>query len=199
VQPGQCNYILNDFFGSVFTREDCSTIPEAINRVSYDSINALTDIDITPEMVASHIKGLKSNKAAGGDGLSSSFLKKVEAVILTPLAIIFRKSLEDGVVPLDWRVANVTPIFKKGSKKNPANYRPVSLTSQIGKIFERILKPQIMNFLETSQLINNSQHGFRAKRSCLTNLFEFMEIVLQHVDEGRPVDVIFLDFQEAFD
>jgi len=145
-------------------------------------------------MVASHIKGLKSNKAAGGDGLSSSFLKELEVVIIKPVVIIFRKSLEDGVVPFDWRVANITPIFKKGSKKNVANYRPVSQTSQIGKIFERIVKTQIMNFLENSKVINNSQHGFRTRRSCLTNLLEFMEIVLQHVDEGRPVDVIFLDF-----
>jgi len=87
---------------------------------------------------------------AGGDGLSSSFLKELEVVIVKPFLIVFRKSLEDGVVPHDWRVANVTPIFKKGSKKNPANYRPVSLTSQIGKICERILKAQIINFLDQS-------------------------------------------------
>jgi len=88
----------------------------------------------------------------------------------------------------------------KGSKKDPANYIcPVSLTSQIGKIFERIVKAKIMNILETNHLICNSQHGFRSKRSCLTNLLEFMEIVLQHVDTGRPVDDIFFDFQKAFD
>jgi len=75
----------------------------------------------------------------------------------------------------------------------------VSLTSLIGKIFERIVKVKIMNFLETNYLICNRQHGFRSKRSCLTNLLEFMEIVLQHVDEGRPVDVILLDLQKAFD
>ena len=103
------------------------------------------------------------------------------------------------MVPFDWRVANITPIFKKGAKKDPANYRPVSLTSQVVKIFERLIKAKIMNFLEVNLLINNSQHGFRSKRSCLTNLLEFMEIVLNHVDEGRPVDVIFLDFQKAFD
>jgi len=68
------------------------------------------------------LKSLKTNKAAGGDGLSSSFLKEVEVVIVEPLVMILRKSLEDGVVPLDWRVANVTPIFKEGSKKNSANY-----------------------------------------------------------------------------
>jgi len=67
---------------------------------------------------------------------------------------------------------------RRGSKKDPANYRPVSLTPQIDKIFEIIIKAKIMNFLETNRLICNSQHEFRSKRSCLTNLLEFMEIVL---------------------
>jgi len=73
----------------------------------------------------------------------------VEGVIIKPLVVIFSKSLDDGVVPHAWRVANVTPIFKKGSKKDPANYHLVSLTSQIGKLFERIVKAKIRNFLET--------------------------------------------------
>jgi len=98
--------------------------------------------------------------------------------IVKPLFVIFSKSLDDGVVPHDWMAANVTPIFKKGSKKDPANYRPVSLTSQIGKIFQRIVKAKIMNFLETNHLICHSQHGIRPKGSCLTNLLKFMEIVL---------------------
>jgi len=79
--------------------------------VSDDLINTLTDIDITQEMVASHIKRLKSNKSAGGDGLSFSFLKEMEVVIVKPFVIIFRKLFEDGVVPLDWRVANVSTNF----------------------------------------------------------------------------------------
>jgi len=68
-----------------------------------------------------------------------------------------------------------------------------------GITFETIVKAKIMNFLEINHLIYNSQHGFRSRRSCLTNLLEFYEDVLQHDDEGRPVDVIFLDFQKAFD
>jgi len=84
--------LLNDFFGSVFTSENCSNIPEAKNRVLDGSMNALPDIDITPELVASHIRGFKQIKAAGGgreDGLSSSFLKKVEGVIIKPLFVSF--------------------------------------------------------------------------------------------------------------
>ena len=79
------------------------------------------------------------------------------------------------MVPLDWRLANVTAIFKKGSRKEPGNYRPVSLTSQVGKILERIIKNQIEEYLEGNGLIYSSQHGFRKNRSCLTNLLEFFQ------------------------
>jgi len=89
--------------------------------------------------------------------------------------------------------------FYKGAKWDPANYRPVSLTSQIGKIMERIIKEDIVKFLESNNLINNCQHGFRQKRSCLTNLLEFMEKVAEYLDSGELVDVIYLDFQKAFD
>jgi retron-type reverse transcriptase len=107
--------------------------------------------------------------------------------------------MDKGEIPEDWKNANVTAIFKKGGKNSPGNYRPVSLTSNICKIMERIIKDDIVNFLEKNQLIFNSQHGFRNKRSCLTNLLEFVEHVAEELDKGEPVDVIYLDFQKAFD
>ena len=102
------------------------------------------------------------------------------------------------MIPQEWKRENVTAIFKKGAKWDPANYRPVSLTSQIGKIMERMIKEDIVHFLESNKLIKDSQHGFRNKRSCLTNLLEFMEKVAKYLDSGEPVDVIYLDFQKAF-
>ena len=69
----------------------------------------------------------------------------------------------------------------------------------IGKIMERMIKEEILHFLESNKLIKDSQHGFRNKRSCLTNLLEFMEKVANYLDSGEPVDVIYLDFQKAFD
>ena len=90
-------------------------------------------------------------------------------------------------------MANVAPIFKKGSKKDIGNYRPVSLTCHAGKILEKILKEEIVKFLEDNKRITNSQHGFRNRKSCLANLLHFMERVLEYVDEGEPVDVFFFD------
>ena len=70
------------------------------------------------------------------------------------------------------------------------NYRPVSLTSQIGRIFERIIRDHLAKFLEDNDLLKDSQHGFRSKRSCLTNLPEFLDLVSNYVNQGMHVDVI---------
>ena len=100
---------------------------------------------------------------------------------------------------MDWKSANISAIFKKGSKKDPGNYRPVSLTSHICKIFEKILKEELVNHLESNKILKESQHGFRAGKSCLTNLLEFTEYISKNMDKGEPIDIIYLDFQKAFD
>ncbi len=115
------------------------------------------------------------------------------------MAIIFNKSLESGVVPQDWRDAFITPIFKKGPKSDPGNYRPVSLTSICCKIMESCLKDSISKHLEEQNLITSTQHGFYRGRSCTSNLLEFMEQVTELVDKGNPVDIVYLDFAKAFD
>ena len=76
----------------------------------------------------------------------------------------------------------------------------MSLTSQVGKLFERIIRDYLVKFLEDNKLLRDSQHGFRTKRSCLTNLLEFLDLVLSDwADEGIPVNAVYLDFQKAFD
>ena len=91
------------------------------------------------------------------------------------------------------------PLFKEGSRNKSVNYRPVSLTSVICKVLESIIRYHTVDFLSKLKLVNNSQHGFLKARSCLTNLICFFEEITKWVDEGSPVDVIYLDFQKAFD
>jgi len=93
----------------------------------------------------------------------------------------------------------VCPIFKKGSRNSAENYRPVSLTSQICKVFESLVRDTLVRHLEQNCLIQDSQHGFRKGRSCLTNLLTFLDKVTGSIDSGSSVDVVFLDFANAFD
>jgi len=103
--------------------------------------------------------------------------------------------MEEGVVPADWRDANVTPIFKEGAKSSPSNYRPVSLTS----VMESLIWDAVTTHLTENKLIKNSQHGFLKDRSCVTNLLEFLEEATTVVDGGAGFDIIYLDFAKAFD
>ena len=119
--------------------------------------------------------------------------------ISTPLAHMFNMSLQEGIVPLEWKEANIVPLFKKGSRNKSVNYKPVSLTSVICKLLETIIRDHMMDFLVKHKLINPSQHGFLKARSCLTNLLGFFEEITKWMDEGSPVDVIYLDFKKAFD
>jgi len=96
-------------------------------------------------------------------------------------------------------MANVTAVFNKGSRHDPGNYRPVSLTSHRVILLPSLIRDEMVRHLKENKLINKSQHGFMGKRSCLTNLLEFLEYITIQIDEGNPVDVIYLDFQIAFD
>ena len=116
-----------------------------------------------------------------------------------PLAINFQQIIDQSRVPQQRRTANVIPIFKKGSKRDTANYRPISLTSHIGKLLERIIRDHILRHLDNKQLIKPSQHGFLPGRSCQSNLLEFLERVTDDTDRGNNNDVAYLDFAKAFD
>ncbi|ORD93263.1 RTJK, partial [Enterospora canceri] len=188
--------ILNNFFASVFTEEDCSSFQPLETRRTENFLNNLL---IVESDVVQKIDKMKTNKTPGPDKISPRILKEVKHQISKPLAIIFNKSLRNGKVPSDWKRANVTPIFKKGDKSQPGNYRPISLTSVVCKLMETIIRDNMVKFLEDNDIIKPSQHGFRNKRSCLTNLLDFFHNVFDTYDESRAVDVIYLDFQKAFD
>ncbi|CAM5085429.1 unnamed protein product [Eretmochelys imbricata] len=142
---------------------------------------------------------LDVHKSMEPDALHPRVLKELVDVIAEPLAIIFENSWRSGEVPEDWKKANVVPIFKKGKKDDPGNYRPVSLTSVPGKIMEHVLKESILKHLDERKVIRNSQHGFTKAKSCLTNLIAFYDEITGSVDEGKAVDMLFLDFSKAFD
>ena len=136
---------LNKFFVSVFTEDNLESIPS----VDLTTDASIKTVVINNEIVLKEIEKLKVNKAPGPDNISSYLLKQLKDQLAIPLTIILKNSLQDGSVPSSWKEANITPIFKKGSKHSPGNYRPISLTSVPGKILETIIKKQ---FLSTSSL-----------------------------------------------
>ena len=191
--------VLNEYFSSVFTTEDISSLPVPFTKFEGNKSEHLGQLFVTPEMIAQKIKKMKDNKSPGVDGIQPKLLKEIVEQISTPLAKLFNMSLEEGIVPSEWKEANITPLFKKGSRNKPDNYRPVSLTSVVCKLLETLIRDHMEELLVKHKLINTSQHGFLKARSCLTNLLCFLEEITKWVDDGSPVDVVYLDFQKAFD
>ncbi|KAK4815187.1 LOW QUALITY PROTEIN: hypothetical protein QYF61_021047 [Mycteria americana] len=191
--------VLNAFFASVFiSRADCSMGTQPLELEDRDGDQTGAPI-IQGEMVSDLLHHLDTHKSMGPDEIHPRVLKELAEELTKPLSIIYQQSWLIGEVPADWRLANVTPIFKKGRKEDPGNYRPVSLTSVPGKLMEQIILTAITRHVENNQGIKPSQHRFRKGRSCLTNVISFYDKVTRLVDEGKAVDVVYLDFSKAFD
>ena len=159
----------------------------------------LSTIEITEPGVEKLLLNLNPHKAPGPDKIAPRLLKELAHELAPALTALFRSSLKTGYVPHDWRTALITPIFKKGERYCPENYRPISLTSVICKMFEHILVSSIMNFAETNQIICPEQHGFRKKRSCESQLIGLVDEISHSLERGQDTDLIVMDFSKAFD
>ena len=156
--------------GVHYERFHCSSLPAPVTQFNGSEEERLGQLVVTPEVVASKINNMKENKSPGFDGISPKILKETVEQISTPIAHVFNMTLQDGIVPLEWKEANIIPLFKKGSRNKSVNYRPVSLTSVICKLLETIMRDHMMDFLVKHKVINPSQHGFLKAKSSLTNL-----------------------------
>jgi hypothetical protein len=195
----ECAELLNKQFSGVFTREDEEHIPDPVNLFHGRNEERLEEVQIAEQDVAMMLSKLKPDKAQGPDEIHPRILRECSREIAPALFRIFKKSLDSSEIPQDWRQANVVPLHKGGTKAATGNYRPVSLTSVVCKVLERIIKDRLVIHFEQHQLMHSSQHGFTKGRSCLTNLLTYLEDVTRAVDEGHPLDAIYLDFSKAFD
>ena len=181
-------------FSKVFTKDD-GELPEETPL----QIPISDQIEIFPDGVASLISNLDTRKSCGPDNISIGLLKCFSHYIVPALSVIMQHSLDTGGIPDDWKHANVVPIYKKGSKTNPLNYRPISLTSITSKILEHIISTNLRHHLDNYKIITNVQHGFRSHHSCESQLLTtFFDIAKNHNDRAQT-DVIALDFAKAFD
>ena len=191
--------ILNSHFSSVFIEENLNHIPQydlpPTKYISYP----FKDFIISEEEAEYHINHLTDNKSPDPDEIHPIILKSAPQSFSHALTILYNRSLTFGEVPVDWKLAHITPVFKKGKQTDPSNYRPISLTSIVCKILEKIIREKMFHHLVTNKLISDSQHGFIKGKSCLTNLIEFFENIINWNDENNPIDCIYLDISRAFD
>ena len=162
--------LLNSYFQSVFTADD-GLLPPFPSRVPPGS-PGLSDADITPAIVLKILRKLKTNSAAGPDGLPSLLFSKCAVSFVTPLSILFRSLIDLKSLPREWKHAIITPVFKKGSPSDKSTYRPSALKCSYCKILESIIVDNVLQYLTDHNLITKHQHGFIKNHSTVSNLLE---------------------------
>ncbi|GAB0209084.1 mitochondrial enolase superfamily member 1 [Grus japonensis] len=167
--------VLNDFFASVFTGKCLSHTAQVTEGRDWENAEPPT---VGEDQVQEYLRNLKVHKAMGPDEMHLQVLRELADEVARPLSIIF---------------------FKKGTKEDPGNYRPVSLTSVPGKIMEQTLLETMLRHMENKEVIGDSQHGFTRGKLCLTNSVAFYDGVTALVDKGRATEIIYLALCKAFD
>ena len=189
--------VLNNFFTEQTLLDD-SEAPNLSQFIYHDN-ETLSSLVVTPTEVKSVLRGLPLNKASGPNSVNNRILRELSTELSLPLCDIFNTSLRTSVFPEPWKEAFVTPIFKSGDSSNPANYRPISLLSTLGKVFERIVFKHTFNFLHTHQILSPLQSGFVPGDSTINQLTFLYNFFSETIDSGKEVRAIFCDISKAFD
>jgi hypothetical protein len=156
-------------------------------------------VDICVADVLAVLQALDVNSAAGADNLHPFVLKNCAVHLAYPLWKIFHQSIRESSLPAAWKSSIVVPIYKKGSRYDPLNYRPISLTSVTCKCLERVLVQHLTAYLEDNNILTDHQFGFRSGRSTMDQLLIVYNDVSKWLDNGSVVDLIMFDFAKAFD
>ena len=190
---GQMAEVLADTFVAVFDES------RPLDLATHQTCDAWMDpLSLNYDMVYSVQRNLDGESSPGPDNVHSCLLKKCAAALAYPLTIIYQRSLASACLPVVWKESFVVPLYKSGSRSDPSNYRPVSLTSVCCKVFERMISDHIMSYLEEHNLLSSRQYGFRKSHSTEDQLLLMYGQVSKWVDSGEVVDLIYLDFSKAF-
>jgi len=149
--------------------------------------------------VERELQRLPNKLSAGPDSIPPYLLRRVATPLALPLSLIFSRSLQQGVLPREWKMAIIKPLFKKGDKARACNYRPISLTSCVCKVFESMLKTELTSFLEHHNLFSACQFGFRSERSTVSQLTLFYDELIMSHNKNESTDIVYIDFMRAFD
>ena len=188
--------ILNRQYQSVFSQEDPDTqVPDPEGK-PYPDMN---NIHVSEDGVRKLLQKSNPRKATGPDMIPARLLKECAEELSPILAIIYNKSIQTGKVPDYWQKANVSAVFKEGQRFDPANYCPVPLTCLCCKTLEHIIVSSVMKHVDSHKILTDCQHGFRAKRSCETQLVTLTHDLASSLDSGIQTDMVVLDFSKVFD
>lgn len=157
------------------------------------------DCNFTSEEISKTIKTLKRNKSCGIDNISADFFIDANDFISPYLTTIFNKIYETRTYPEAWRKGIIVPIFKKGERNNPRNYRGITLMSSIAKIFSLCLRNRLNKWCEQNELFNQSQFGFRDKKSTTDCVYILHSIIQKIFASNKKLYCTFIDYERCFD
>lgn len=203
---------LNGQFNSVFSPKSPTSLGQLAQRALQDAYDSgmnpcftpsphpkMPDIHVSSQGIEKLLQGLNPHKAAGPDKFKPVVLQTLHKELAPILQLIYQRSLDSGKLPSIWKEANVSPIFKKGDKTDPANYRPISLTCVLCKVLEHVVASNISKHFTNLNILYELQHGFRDKRSCETQLIMLIDELAKNMQSGKQTDLVLLDFSKAFD
>ena len=194
--PKEMADLLQQQYQKVFSDPEKNT---GINVEVNSDLPGISNITLCEEDFITAINLIPPNSASGPDKFPITILKECKKELAKPLCLIWKRSLETGEIPDKYLKQTIVPIFKKGNKADPANYRPVSLTSHLIKILERIIRKKLLEYIDANNIIVTEQYGFCSGKSCTTQLLSHFEKILEILDKCANADVIYLDFSKAFD
>ena len=181
--------VMNEQLQSVFVLEDGEEIESKEQKTQ-----EMPQLTVEVGEVLDLMKKLDARKAMGPDGVSGWVLKECAEQLVEPICHIINHSLEKGRLPKEWKRADITPIYKGGEKEDPLNYRPVSLTSIVCKLCEKVIRKRWTSFLEKKEMLTKKQFGFREGSSYTANLLSFYSRVTDVFQERDGwVDYVYLD------
>ncbi|CAK1603716.1 unnamed protein product [Parnassius mnemosyne] len=191
-----CEFFSN-YFTSVYENSSLMTYDIDSLPCSSNTNFIISDISFSKNTIEQCLKNLDITKSSGPDGISPFFLKHTASSISVPLFYLYNRSLREGLVPTVWKSANITPVFKNGSKTDVTNYRPISLLSALSKVLERLVHNSIYPSLHN--LLIPEQHGFVKHRSTISNLILYTNFLFDNMDNRIQTDTVYTDFCKAFD
>ena len=183
--------MFNDYFHKQFSN---SSVYDIDVNFSNDE---LFDIDFSCTRIKQLLDDINTNMAAGPDGIHGCILKYCSISLCRPLSIIYKLIYNTGIIPAEWKSANIVPIHKKGDKSIIENYRPISLLCLSAKIMERVIQDELLS--KTLEFLNATQHGFIPGKSCTTNLITLTDNIANNLAKDIGTDIIYFDFAKAFD